>query len=227
MTRTRRHVIPTTSIRRRDIPPRSYQSPLREEQAAATRERILEAAHRLLGRIRPVDLAYAQIAEEAQVSVRTVYRHFPTSDELFLALSDRLLGALYADLPRDRMPNLVEARSLLDRQFQMMEADPALYRVFFAVPTRSRNSSDTMIDALFGPRLARLDPAGKRAVLGLLDLLGSPYAWDVLHANWGLDAGEAMRAVLYGMRAVLELSERTPEALAPGADPFPPDPESP
>lgn len=191
---------------------RTYQSRLRDEQGVATRERILDAAHRLLGTTRPVDLAYADVASEAGVAVRTMYRHFPKSDDLFLALSDRLLSRVYGagqTAPHD----VASGMAALRQQFEMMQADPALYRVYFAVPTRSRSGGAEGMEAILGDRLAGLSPEGRRAVCALIDLMGSPYAWDVLHANWGADAAQAYRAVSAGMRAVLELAALAPEVF--------------
>lgn len=64
---------------------RRYRSDLREEQANATAARIVEATgRRILAGDR--ELSYTAIAREARVSVPTVYRHFPTRQELFRAL---------------------------------------------------------------------------------------------------------------------------------------------
>lgn len=201
---------------------RRYRSPLREEHAAATRDRLLTSAHALLRTVRPVDLSYNQLAAEAEVSVRTVYRHFPTSDDLFRALSDRLLGQLLGPGvgPRDPL-DLRGGKALLARQFALMEADPALFRVFFAVPTRSRTGGNEPVERMFSPHVAHLGPRERAMVLAMIDLVASPYAWDVLHANWGLPAGDATQASLFAIRAVLDLALTSPERLAPGADPFP------
>jgi AcrR family transcriptional regulator len=203
---------------------RPYRSDLRDDQAAATRERILDAAHRLLGTTRPVDLAYADVAREANVSVRTLYRHFPAPEDLFLALSDRLLTEILG--AEKQMPTDVpSALQVMRRQFELLERDPALYRVFFAVPTRSRHGGPgPLFEAIFGERLAAVPEAQRRQVWALLDLLGSPYAWDVLHANWGADGERAYRAAMFGMRAVLELAEREP-ALLDCPEPFLPEPK--
>ena len=61
---------------------RSYQSPLREAQAALTRERILMAAKDYLENKDIETLSLRQIAELSGVSAPTVYAHFPTMDDL-------------------------------------------------------------------------------------------------------------------------------------------------
>lgn len=70
---------------------RSYRSALREAQSAATRERILDAAVRVMAR-GVASLSIPAVAREAGVSVPTVYRHFATKAEL--------LGAIYPFLMR-------------------------------------------------------------------------------------------------------------------------------
>jgi AcrR family transcriptional regulator len=67
-------------------PTRRYESPRRREQAAATRQAILEAAERLF-----VDRGYAgtpvaAIAEEARVALKTVYAVFGTKTEVLRGL---------------------------------------------------------------------------------------------------------------------------------------------
>ncbi len=93
------------------MPPRKYKSALREAQAADTRLRILEAAARItlldLGRV-----THAAVARVAEVSERTVYRHFPTVAELHDAFTDyqeHRFGAGYPeDLQLDELPAVFE-----------------------------------------------------------------------------------------------------------------------
>lgn len=70
---------------------RQYDSPLRREQAAATRRRILEAARRLLERDGYAATTVAAIASEAGVSLKTVYLAFETKTGLLRALWHVLL----------------------------------------------------------------------------------------------------------------------------------------
>src|SRR5918998_2779688 len=65
---------------------RRYHSPRREEQAAATRWAILEAAERLFERDGFAATSVAAIASEAEVATKTVYLGFETKSGLLRAL---------------------------------------------------------------------------------------------------------------------------------------------
>ena len=70
---------------------RRYHSPLRVEQAAATRRGILEAAQRLFERDGYSATSMAAIAAQANVSLKTVYVTFETKSGLLRALWHMLL----------------------------------------------------------------------------------------------------------------------------------------
>lgn len=171
---------------------RAYHSDLRAQQTELTRERILQATHELLRTRRPADLTYAEVAELSGVSLRTVYRHFPTTDDLLLGVSDLVLSRLG---PLD-LSTLESGIRLLRAQWHMFEEDPAVFRVWFSVPTRSRGEGNQAIRALFADRVGHLSPAEREHAFALVDLLTCPYAWDVLTRNWGLSADEALAASL-------------------------------
>lgn len=66
---------------------RAYRSPLRQQQAAATRARILRVCAELVARRTSLDIAIPELARAAGVSQPTIYRHFPTKRDLFNALA--------------------------------------------------------------------------------------------------------------------------------------------
>jgi hypothetical protein len=66
-------------------PNRRYRSQLREEQAEATRDRILEAVMRIFAQ-GVAGLSIPAVAREAGVSVPTVYRYFRTKRDLLDAI---------------------------------------------------------------------------------------------------------------------------------------------
>jgi AcrR family transcriptional regulator len=102
---------------------------LREQHALATRERILGAVADLLERGDADELTVPAVAEASGVSLRTIYRYYPTRDELLEAagrwIGDELLkhpyprtlddvAALYQAGARDfdERPGLVRALAL-------------------------------------------------------------------------------------------------------------------
>ena len=66
---------------------RPYRLKKRAEAMSDTRQRITEAAMELHGTIGPARTTVSAVAERAGVQRHTVYRHFPTDDDLFAACS--------------------------------------------------------------------------------------------------------------------------------------------
>jgi AcrR family transcriptional regulator len=66
---------------------RKYELRKRADAMAETRQRITEAAMELHGSVGPAKTTVSAVAERAGVQRHTVYRHFPTEDELFAACS--------------------------------------------------------------------------------------------------------------------------------------------
>lgn len=86
-----------------------------------TREAILDATDRLLGRLGYQKTTIDDLAREAGVARRTVYLHFPTKEEIFLCSIDRVVDRLLARLreiatsggpPADRLRRMLLERVL-------------------------------------------------------------------------------------------------------------------
>ena len=78
---------------------RRYESPRRREQAAATRELILDAANSLFERDGYAATSMVAIADRAGVSLKTVYLGFETKSGLLRAVWHRVLRGDRDDLP--------------------------------------------------------------------------------------------------------------------------------
>jgi AcrR family transcriptional regulator len=83
---------------------RSYDSPRRRQQAAATRQEILGAAQRLFERQGYAATTMAAIAAEAGVALKTVYVAFETKSGLLRALWHLLLRGDEEDVPIPERP---------------------------------------------------------------------------------------------------------------------------
>jgi AcrR family transcriptional regulator len=109
---------------------RKYQLRKRADDMAETRRRITEATIELHGSVGPAHTTIRAVAERAGVQRHTVYRHFPTEQELFDACSSHYgtqhplpdPGAWRAiDDPRERLT------TALDELFGYFERTQAMW----------------------------------------------------------------------------------------------------
>lgn len=86
----------------------AYRSPLRDTQAAQTRERVLEAAADLFTRAGYLRSTMRDVAEAAGVSVETVYAQ-GSKQSLLLAAVDRALAGPHGEVPLIETEPVVQA----------------------------------------------------------------------------------------------------------------------
>ncbi len=69
------------------------------EARQAARSRILEESRRVLRSGAVFDLTIASIAKEVDLSRVTVYKYFPTVQDILKALSEETIGLIFSNLP--------------------------------------------------------------------------------------------------------------------------------
>jgi AcrR family transcriptional regulator len=191
---------------------RSYHSPLRGAQAAATRERILEAVGTLLDK--GEEPTFSLIATEAGCEQRTVYRHFPNKDELaaaFWTWQARLLG------PEEGEPSTEdELLARVKAAFAGFDAHERHIRAMLHTEhgRAARLSDNERRRATFlrvlDDAVPGLDPARRLHAAATLQLLLSAASWESLRDYWGLEGDAAVAAVQQAIVALLEGLRRTP-----------------
>src|SRR3984893_1935573 len=92
---------------------RPYQNRLREEQAAATRERIIDALAELAVEGHLLDVPIRDVAAMAGVSEPTVYRHFGSRDGLLEALASRQFRQITEGIEPASIEDLARAVSTI------------------------------------------------------------------------------------------------------------------
>ena len=80
-----------------------------------TRDRIVEATARLHGERGVLGTSWQDIAREADVSVSTVYAHFPSLDELLPACGQLVMSRVRPPSARDAAVIIGDARSTRER----------------------------------------------------------------------------------------------------------------
>src|SRR5689334_12738480 len=91
-------------------PPSSSHPNARERQREETREQILRAVARQLEAGQMDDLSFAEVARDAGVGERTVYRHFPTKEALLGAFWSWMQTQAQLERPKPApMPRIRES----------------------------------------------------------------------------------------------------------------------
>jgi AcrR family transcriptional regulator len=145
--------------------PRAYDRRLRIAAAEEAKRRITEAAAALHARHGAVGTSHAMIAEKAGVSIPTVYKYFPTTDELIPACTGLVAG---------RAP-LALGEGIFDALSDVPERLRALARALFRIHEYFApwlRWSDT--DAAAFPALQKFLEEGRLARLQLLRRALSP-----------------------------------------------------
>jgi AcrR family transcriptional regulator len=183
--------MPEADKRRR----RTYDSPRRREQAAATRELMLEAAQRLFERDGYAGTSMAAIAKEAGVALKTVYLAFETKSGTLRAVWHRQLRGEAGDIPvgqqawfrqvldepdpaRKLQLNAANSRMVKERAGRIMEviraaapADPAIAALWDRIQTEFHANQREVVESLAASNALKpeLDVAAATDILWALN----------------------------------------------------------
>jgi AcrR family transcriptional regulator len=177
---------------------RPYASTLRQNRAAETRRRIVEAGSELLHASHVRDwnaLTVRAVAERAEVNERTVYRHFVNERALRDAVMQQLEKEAGIELEGMRLEDVASVVTQIFRHVSAfpLEPRPALD------PTLSQANQRQHAALL---EVVRNETAGwserdRTMAAGMLDLLWSVGAYERLVRDWQLDAGGAIQAICW------------------------------
>lgn len=209
--------------------PRRYDRSRRAAAAEETRRRIVAATEELHSTQGVLATSWEDIARRAGVAVGTVYRHFPSLDELIPACGEISMARLALPTPEELAERLAGARSGRERLRRTVAEAYGIYeRGGDAVRAIRRDRDqvgllqesheqveqalDAIVDAGLGERLTEADA---RVVRALLDL----DAWRALRDQGvtGADAVEATAGMLDAWLARRRRTGAAPAAAQAGA----------
>lgn len=201
---------------------RSYHSPLRKAQAEATRNLILETLAEMVATDGLVDLSIRDLANRAEMSERTVYRHFPDRDSLFEALIDKTATELDWDSAEDRLgigsyADIVDAIPAVFESFEREETATRVAVQLANVLGRVSDDGKRRNDrhrVLLERHLPDLDPDSRERLFALLRVVMSSRTWLRLEDEFGYDASVSGPMVAWVIRLMLDDVART--GIVPG-----------
>lgn len=180
---------------------RAYSSALRSKQQELAREMILRATAEAAAEDPLLGFSMQEVACRADVSLRSLYRHFPTRRRLFEALHD--WGADHADVAGlvEPLEVLEDLPAVAHELFVRFETDRAVVRAgvisslsMGAQPERQREW-DRMAERLFQDSGLKLGEAEAREAFAVVRLLFTGRVWLSLTERFGLDTRAAADAV--------------------------------
>jgi AcrR family transcriptional regulator len=187
-------------------PKRPYNSPTRRQRAAETSERIVTAGAGLVREFTSWDwdgLTFRAVAERADVSERTVYRHFPTERHLHDAVMARLedeAGITYDDVELASIADVTAKLIASLRRFAVEQTvTTPLSPAFLGADERRRNALLRAVQAE-APDLTEVQ---QRIAAGLLDAVWSPATYERLARAWNLDDDVAFGAIEWMIAGVV------------------------
>jgi AcrR family transcriptional regulator len=179
---------------------------LREQHALATRERILAAVADLLERGDAAEVTVPAVAEASGVSLRTIYRYYPTREELLEAagrwIGDELLKHPY---PRD----LDEVANLYQEGALDFDERPGLVRALaFSQLGRQvrgyrRRERLEAIGRALRAELSELSEPELRQAEAVLAYLHNMLAYTTLREENGLFGKEIGEAIGWAIRTLI------------------------
>ncbi len=194
----------------------SYRSPLRAERKQATRQRILDAAGRLMEDRELEEFSFSAIAREAGVQERTVYRHFPTKSALVESLCEWFQERVRYEFahteqellqtPKQTFPGFAENERLVralwssrqGREFRLSNVDE-----------RKQGIESAIADAVRG-----LPRRQAKWIAAVVHALLSSATWQSMKDYWGLSGQEAGKASSMALELLLN-------AVRQGIEPVP------
>lgn len=200
----------------------------RVNRAARTRAAVVDALLSLIhqGNLRPTG---RQIADEAGVSLRSVYVHFDDVESLFIAAAARhheRMEALYTPCVttgslEERIAALIERRRPVFEDAAMVRRAALLQEPFSPVLKRAldlgRVALRADIEKVFATELGAVAEGERPRLRAALEIATSPGTWDVLRAQQNLSVDEAAALVHDMVRAVVDGWD--PPAPSTGAPP--------
>ena len=174
----------------------------RAEAAAATGERILDAATELFFEDPTHDATLDEVAARAGVSVQTVIRRFGGRDGLFAAAALRAREEVDAQRSTAPVGDVAgTVRVLLDHYEAhgetalRMLADEQRNPRLAALVEDGRAMHAEWCERVFAPALEGLPAAARRRRLAQLIAICDVYTWKILRRDRGLSRAETQRAL--------------------------------
>jgi AcrR family transcriptional regulator len=188
---------------------------VRRQRAAETRERIVTAGAELIHGL-PIwnwgAVTVRAVARRAQVNERTVYRYFPSEQDLRDAVLGRLREESGVDVEGVRLEDVGDVTARMLEYTSSFPIAPRTPRDP-TVTTANERQRKALIGAV-APFTAEWSDVDRSIAAAVLDVLWSIVSYERLVTDWELDPPDAIRGVRWAI-GLVEDALRTGRSPAP------------
>jgi AcrR family transcriptional regulator len=193
--------------------PRPYNSPIRQERAAQTRDRIVSAGAELAHSFKSWDwrdLTVRAVAEQAGVNERTIYRHFATERELRDAILGRLQEEAGVSVDTLELHDFAQVTARVISYLSTFAVEPKVASdpTFVEIDQRRRAALVSALES----RTPDWSESEQQLAAALLDVFWSVPTYERMRGAWGLSEQQVTDAISW----VISLIE---DAIADGRHP--------
>lgn len=179
---------------------------LREEYAALTRQRIIDGFIALLEEMNDVAVPTSAIAKRAEVSLRTVYRYFPSRDDLLRATGDWLNSEVFGIVSGTNEKELVQGFRTAAEKFDSrpnLARILALTRVGRSMRIRFRNELALRRRKALWRDTPDVPLAARVRAEAVVACLDNVLSWLTLKEEFGMNGKDAGAVISWAIELVL------------------------
>jgi AcrR family transcriptional regulator len=185
--------------------PRQYDSPLRRQQAADTRDSIVVAGCEILQNSSVRDwraLTIRGVARRAGVNERTVYRYFVNERGLHDAVMRRREQQAGVELSGMKLDDIAEVAARIFAQVASypIAPKPPLDPTLTETAQRQRQALHDAVAAWTD----EWAPAERQAAAAMFDVMWSVATFERLVVDWEVDRDQAIRTITWTIRLIEE-----------------------
>jgi AcrR family transcriptional regulator len=188
---------------------RIYRSPLREERATQTREKILDGLVIVMAKNGIAEVSIPLVARAAGVSIPSVYRYFPTKRDLIAALDDyahRKGSFTLSEFPPMETPE--DIANTIPLTFKRREAIESTLsaamnsRLGYTIRRPEFEERAKHFEKALRPVAMRLSPKERQWLTDVVFILSSFACVRAFRDYLGLNTDEAGERVAWAVRAL-------------------------